>query len=131
MTDVVKHGERLTAVEQTVVELRSDWRHMRDEVHDVKQTVGKVGDNVEELLRRDASRPQQQSARAIIGTIAALFSAIGILAMFVWWFISVSPTVTELDKRVTRLDDPEMGKVNIIEERVRAVEQWRPTVYRH
>lgn len=42
-------------------------------------------------------------------------SVIGALAIFVWWFIAASPVVQDLDKRLTRLDDSDFGRMPGIE----------------
>ena len=83
----------------------------------------KVSAGVETLLERAASHPPL-SFKGVIGPLAALAGSIAMLAAFTYQFIAHSPAVT--DKRLTKLDDPEIGRVLALE---RAL-GWRTTTAR-
>jgi hypothetical protein len=42
----------------------------------------------------------------------------------VWWLIGNAPAVQDLDRRITRLDDPEIGRVPRLEKRVDTLTGW-------
>lgn len=79
---------------------------------DAMQTnVTSISKGVEELVRRDARRPEPIGLKMI----GASGTAIAATAVVVWWLIGHSPAVQDLEKRVTKLDDPDIGRVVRIE----------------
>lgn len=131
--------ERVGAVEGDVSKLRSevavlgrDVSGVKSDVNDVKNQGISILSVLQEMKIQDAARPQNTNWRTVLVTGAALFGSIGGIAAFVWWFVANSPAVQGVDKRVTRLDDPEVGKVYHLERRVDELERtqrWNPNVY--
>lgn len=122
---------RVGAVERDLVRQGEQLNQVRAEVRVVGQSVDKVGANVDELLARDAKRPDALTGRTVAATLIAAGTIVSMLAAFVWWLIADSPAVRELDRRITRLDDPEMGRVPQIERKIdRALGAWETSVRR-
>jgi hypothetical protein len=113
-TELARQGERMDGLDHRMGRLE----------HGQERTIA----GVEELLRREAARPQPTSWRTAIVTGVALVGGIGMVAGFNWWLTSVSPAMVSLDKRVTKLDDPEIGRMLRAERRLEAIEAWRTTV---
>src|SRR5262249_18861391 len=92
-TEQARQGERLEVLGHDIARVERD--------------VGKIGTGVEELLRRDATRPPPTNWRTAGLTIFSALGGVSMLVGFSWWFTSVSPAVLDLEKRVSRLDDKE------------------------
>jgi hypothetical protein len=116
--------ERVGALEGDVSRLRTDVAVLGRDVHEVKQQGTTILQAIQGLERRDASRPPPTNWRAVAATTLAIAAGIGGTATSVWWFIETSPSVRELDKRLSRLDDPEVGKIGRLQDEVR----WMPTL---
>jgi hypothetical protein len=114
-TEQARQGERLDGIDGRMDRLERD--------------VGKVGSGVDELLRRDAARPAPTSWRT--ATAASISGLLALLAGFSWWFTSVSPAVQDLDRRMTRIDDKDIGRMPRVERRVDELERWAPRVTRN
>jgi hypothetical protein len=87
--------------------------------------VGGVAAGVQTLLEREAKRGEPATWKNVGGTLAITASVLGSLAVFVWWFIEASPSMRDLEKRVMRLDDPEVGRVPRLEKEA----GWSAKVY--
>lgn len=109
---------RVGRIETSVALLGSKQDLMKSDVDAIKA-------GVQTLIERDARRPEPASWKGIAGTLGATASVVGALALFVWWFIEASPIVQRLDRRLTRLDDPEVGRVPRLEKEA----GWAPKVY--
>lgn len=103
--------ERVGALEGDVSRLRTDVAVLGRDVSDVKQQGSSILQAIQNLEKRDAARPPAPNWKAITGTSIAIAAGLGGVATAVWWFIAVSPVVQDLDRRLTKLDDPEVGKV--------------------
>lgn len=131
--------ERVGALEGDVSKLRSEVAVLGRDVSGVKSDVNEVknqGVNILSVLQEmkvsDAARPQNTNWRTVFMTGIAIFGSIGGIATFVWWFVANSPAVQGVDKRVTRLDDPEVGKIYRMERQIEdleRVQRWTPNVY--
>jgi hypothetical protein len=110
-------ARRLTHVETGHQELRGDFRLLGQQVHGLQAQVSKIDGGIEDIKGVLAKRGEPASWRAVAGTLLALGGGVGMIATFVWWFIATSPAIQSLDRRVTRLDDPELGRVHRLEER--------------
>lgn len=89
----------------------------------VQQDVKSIGTGVEKLLERDARRPEPTTLKGVAATLATAATAVGSVGFFVWWFVGTSPVIDEirtverqLETRVMRLDDPEIGRVTRLEQ---------------
>lgn len=109
---------RVGRIETSVALIGSKQDAMASQVHD-------VGAGVRTLLEREAKRPEPTTWKNVAGTLGATVSVMGALAIFVWWFIAASPIVQAIDKRLTRLDDPEVGRVPRLEREA----GWTAKVY--
>lgn len=96
--------ERLGAVERE--QARQGERMGR-----IEGDLSKVSSGVEKLLERDAMRPQPMT----LTTIAATCSAAIAIGAVVWWLIGAAPAVQSLERRIDRLDDPDIGRVTRVE----------------
>ena len=126
-TDMARQGARLDDVDRRL--------------GGIERTQELTKGGVEELLRRDAGRPQPTSWKAAATTVVTLIAGIGAIAGFSWWFVATSPAVIDLgkrldglaaaiDKRLTRVDDPEIGRLPRVEKRLDDLERWSPKVTR-
>lgn len=116
--------ERVGALEGDVSRLRTDVAVLGRDVSDVKQQGSTILQAIQNLEKRDAARPPLTNWRAVAATAFGIAGGLGAIATSVWWFIAVSPVVQDLDRRLTKLDDPEVGKVVKLE----GVFQWSPTL---
>lgn len=102
-------------LEERVDELGRDVAGLKRDVAHQAAAVAQISKGVETLLARDAARPEPMGWRTIIGTLGSVASVIAMMAFFSWWFISTSPTVLDIDRRLTRLDDRDIGRVTRLE----------------
>jgi len=132
------HEQRLSDVEREQV--RQGERLSR-----IETDVGKIGAGVDKLLER----PKGLSWGAVGGTIVATAGGLLSVAAVGWWLIGSSPAVRDLEKevaavrsdterkveaverRVDKLDDPEIGRVPRVERKVHELDQWAPRVTRY
>jgi hypothetical protein len=110
------HEQRLSDVEREQV--RQGERLGR-----IESDVGKIGAGVERLLERDAKRPQAMTFQTVAGTCVGLAAVAGV----VWWLIGSAPAVQELRDRLSKLDDPDIGRVTRVEKEL----GWQPRVTRN
>lgn len=129
--DDATFGRRLGRVE-------TDLARQGTRLDDVDRRLGEMGRvqertaaGVDELLRREAARPQPTSWRTAAATVLTMMGGLGMLATFSWWFTAQSPAVQDLDRRLTRIDDKDIGRMGRAERRLDDMERWRPTVVRH
>lgn len=113
--------DRVGSVERTVERFDVRLGHVERGVED-------VGHGVRQLLERDARRPDALTFRTVGVTLLSTGSIVAMMAAFTWWLIAASPAVQDLDRRVTKLDDPELGRVTRIEGDVRRLTGWEPQV---
>lgn len=116
--------ERVGALEGDVSRLRTDVAVLGRDVSDVKQQGGTILQAIQNLEKRDASRPAPTNLKAVGLTAISIAAGLGGVATAVWWFIAVSPVVVDLERRLTKLDDPEIGKMVRVQEQLR----WAPAV---
>jgi hypothetical protein len=135
------YDKRLGKVETELARQGTRLEDIDRRIGGMERAQDRIAGGVEELLRREASRPQPTNWRAIAVTAIALVGGIGMVASFAWWLMSVSPAVTDLarklgdlatatDKRLTRIDDPEIGRLPRAEKRLDDLERWAPVVKR-
>lgn len=133
------------ALEQRVGELETGQARQEVRLGRIESDVGKIGTGVEKLLERDARRPQAMSWATVVGACGGIAT----VAVVGWWLIGSSPAVRELhdkisdkareierqvadvNRRVDRLDDPEIGRVPTVERKVRDLEIWQPKVTKY
>jgi hypothetical protein len=118
---------RVGKVEDSITSLTSDVRVVAHDQAALRGEVSKIGAGVDELLKRDARRPQAMTWQTIGGTCGGLVA----IAAVVWWLIGAAPVVQDLDKRLSRLDDPEVGRIPRVEKKVQELDQWRPSVTKY
>jgi hypothetical protein len=105
-------------IEERVGKLELGQARQETRLERIEVDLSKVGMGVEKLLEREAKRPEPTTWKNVAGTLGATFTVIGALAVFVWWFIAASPVVLDLDRRLTRLDDPDVGRVTRVEKEI-------------
>ncbi len=103
--------ERVGKVEDGLARLSAEVRVQGHDLTSLKGDVSKIGTGVERLLERDAKRPHPMTWQTIVATCGGL----GIVAGVVWWLIGSSPAVQTLERRLDRLDDPDIGRVTRLE----------------
>lgn len=116
--------KRVGSLEDDVSKMRTDVAVLGRDVTDVKSGNTAILQAIQNLERRDASRPQPTNWKAVLLTAATIAAGIGSAATAVWWFIGTSPIVQDIDRRLTKLDDPDIGKVTRMESDMR----WLPSV---
>lgn len=93
----------------------------------VERTVDKVAVGVDKLLERDARRPDALTWRAI----AAVCGGAVTIALVGQWLIAHAPAVQDLERRVEKLDDADVGRVTRIERHIEAsTPGWNAAVVR-
>lgn len=115
--------ERLGHVETGLAGVKADVRVLGHDVAGVKADVGKIGDGVQQLLRRDAARPEPLTWKHIVGVCAGVVT----VAIVVSWLIAQAPAVRDLEARVTDLDHPKRGRVPMLEDKVEVLQGWKAT----
>lgn len=108
------------SVEDRVGALERETARHGEQLGHLSGEVSKIGVGVERLLDRDARRPSSLTWQVVAGTCGGIAAT----ASVVWWLIGASPAVTELDRRLSRLDDPEVGRVPRLEKH----NGWAPRV---
>lgn len=98
-------------LEERVGNVERDLARRGQQIDRMEVDVRDIGSGVKQLLERDARRPQALSWASIAGTCGGLAA----MAAVVWWLIGSSPAMVDLERRVTRLDDPYIGRVTRIE----------------
>lgn len=88
----------------------------------VEIDVAKVVVGIDKLLDRDARRPEY-SAR----TVLAALGCVAALAAFTWWMIEHAPSVLDHERRLTRIDDKEDGRLKRLEGRLDKLDGWTTT----
>lgn len=126
---------RVGEVERDLSHLRSDVRVMSNTLTGLQSDVSKIATGIQDLITKDARRPEPVSGRTIAGTIVATAAGLGSVATVVWWLIGTAPAVQELQTRMTKLDDRETGlvyrmdrRIDRMETRLNRIEDWVPTV---
>lgn len=109
-------SKRLSTVEAGHTELRSDFRLLNERVGGLASQVTKIGTGVEGIHDLLARRGEPTNFRAVIATVLSIGAAIGMVAGFVYWFMATSPPIQQLERRVTKIDDPEYGHLKRIED---------------
>jgi hypothetical protein len=109
----VELRERLDGVERQQDRFDERLKH-------VERTTDKTAKGVEQLLDREIHRPSATNWRSVLMVGLALMSGIASLALFVWWFVSVSPAFTSVASRVNVLEYNERASKVEIEDRTRS-----------
>lgn len=117
--------ERVGALEGDVSRLRTDVAILGRDVSDVKTQSDKILDAIKGLEKSDQARPTPTNLKTVLMTTLAIAAGLGGVATAVWWFIAVSPVVQDMDRRLTKLDDPEIGKVPTMQ---REFGRWVPAI---
>lgn len=115
-------------LEERVGLLEREQARQGEQLGQVRSEVSKVAAGVDKLLDREARRPDAMTGRTVAATLLTTGAVVSMVGAFVWWLIAQSPAVTDLEKRVTRLDDPELGRVPRLEKRIETLTGWAPQV---
>ncbi len=116
--------QRIATVETNVAVLQRDVTRMDINI------VG-IDAGVKKLLEREAGRPEPMSYSKVGATVISMVIIVGALWGFVTWLVDHSPTVQAHERRLTKIDDKEDGRLPRIENRLRLIEGWQPKVVRH
>lgn len=120
---------------ERVLEIDTDVRVLKNDVASLKGDVSEIGRGVRELISRDAKRPEPFTGKTLFYSIAG--AASGAVAMWavVTHLIGASEPVAALGKsmtaieyRLSRLDDPKDGKIATLETRMSKAESWITSV---
>jgi hypothetical protein len=114
------------SIEDRVGEVEREQARQGVELASLRGQVSEVGSDVKKLLAQEAGRPTPLTGMTILATLGSLGAAAGV----VWWLIGNAPAVQDLDRRLTRLDDPEIGRVRAIERKVDTLTGWGAKVTR-
>src|SRR5689334_15184612 len=115
--------QRLSAVER-------EQARQGAKLDGLERDVGKIAVGVERLLSDRAAAPQPLSWKTAGATLVSVASA----GAVVWGIISMSPAVNELrerlsrieasmDKRMTEVDAPKLGRLDRLDQDVRRLEK--------
>lgn len=105
-----RHGEKLS-------QLTAD-------VHAARGDVAGVASDIKQLLAREQSKPAALTGTTVAATCGSLVA----VAYVVWWLIGASPAVVALQGRLDKLDDPQIGRVTRIENRIDKLDGWAPSI---
>lgn len=94
----------------------------------VEQSVGEINVGVKSLLERAAARGDPLSWRGIAGAVVTTCAVLMALGGLVSWGIAVSPVVQDHERRLTKLDDPDVGRVTALERRMTDAKSWATSV---
>ncbi len=137
--------ERVGTLEREQARQGAKLDHLSGTVDDVKGQNVAVLAGIAELKQRG----QGLSWRAIGGTVAGTAAGLISVAIVGWWLIGSAPAVRDLkdeasaakqelkdrivavERRVDKIDDPEIGRVPVLERKVRELDQWTPRVTRY
>ena len=107
-----------TAYEQRVGRVEQEQARQGERMERIEGDVGRVAavatvnsNKLDRLLERDASRPASMTPQSVAYACCGIAS----VGAVVWWLIGASPAVQDLDRRISKLDDPEVGRVTRIE----------------
>ena len=121
--------ERFANLEKGQAKLTADFRVMSHDLAGVKTDVGELKGQGSEILRamrnletKAATQPAPFTGKVFLVTLGSIAAGAISLFLVIWAIIQASPPVADLDKRLTKLDDDETGKVTIIYEKLRALE---------
>lgn len=126
---------RVDRVERDMYEMGADVRVLKSDVSSMKGDIIRIGDGVRELISRDAKRPEPVSGKTMFG--AAVGTAAGMAA--IWTVVtfliassepvgSLRQSISKVEHRLERIDDPRDGKIAILEGRVTKTEHWITSV---
>lgn len=110
-------------LEERVGKLETEQVRQGERLGRMEADLAKTSAGVERLLERDARRPEPIGLKAASAAVGALIS----VAVIVWWLIGHSPSVLDLDKRLSRLDDPDVGRVPRLEREA----GWAPRIIKN
>lgn len=113
-------------IDSRVGKVETEQARQGERLDRMESDIHNIGEGVKTLLDRDAKRPDGMTWKSIAATCGGLLA----VAVVVAAIIELSPSVRDLDKRLSKLDDPDVGKVGTIEGRVGELEAWRPRVTR-
>lgn len=108
------HQMSQQAIEDRVSRVEQEQARQGAKLDHLSGVADRTASNVEKLLERDAKRPQALSWGGIAGTCGGLAA----MAAVVWWLIGASPAIVELERRMSKLDDPDIGRVPRLEKEV-------------
>lgn len=120
-------SSRLSTVEVGHSELRSDFRLLNERVGGLASQVTKIGTGVEGIHDLLARRGEPTNLRTVVATVLSIGAAVSMVGGFVWWFTSTSPAIQQLERRVTKIDDPGYGRLKQIEDaqrRAGLLQRW-------
>lgn len=117
-------------LEGRVGKVEREQARQGEQLDHLTKVVDKTATGVERLLEREAGRPDALTGRMVLGTLLATGTAIAMLAALTWWMIAISPAVQDLQARLTDLDHPRRGRVQLLEQRMDTLSGWRPEVTR-
>lgn len=103
--------ERLAKVEDGQARLSADVRVLSHDVVGLKTDVGQVKSGIDQLLQREARRPEPLGWKSIVAACAGLAT----VAVVGWWLVGHAPAVLDLARRLDKLDDPDVGRVPRLE----------------
>ena len=110
-------------LEERVGQVEREQARQGEKLSTIQTDVNRISGGVEKLLERESEAPQSMSWPSI----AAAAGGLATVMIVVWWLIEHSPAVQSLDKRVTRIDDKEMGLLRQVERRIDTLEGWKTT----
>jgi len=114
-------------LESRVGEVEREQARQGAKLDHLTREVGGISAGVDKLLERDAKRPQAMTWWTVFAAAGGLVS----VALVGWWLVGAAPAVQDLDKRLTRLDDPEFGRIPRVEKKIQELEAWRPSITRY
>jgi hypothetical protein len=123
--------DRVGHLEASTARLSTEVAVLSRDVSDVKTANQSILQGVNALREEGARRGEGLSWKTVVTTIVSTGSVIGMLSVFVWWFIASSPSVQNIERRVTRIDDRDIGHIHGINRRLDQLERnqgWHPQI---
>ncbi|CAN1722005.1 protein of unknown function [Hyphomicrobium sp. 1Nfss2.1] len=114
-------------LENRVGEVEREQARQGARLERIELDMSKANAGIDKLLERDQKRPQAITWPAIAGVACGLAA----VATVGWWLIGSAPAVQDLDRRLSKLDDPDIGRVRVLERRIDKLDGWQPNVVRN
>ncbi len=115
-------GERVGLVERDLSQVKVEQARQGTELTAMRGQLGDVAIGVRKLVEGDARRGPPVSVVTVLATLGSIGAAAGV----VWWLIGTAPAVVDLARRMDRLDDPQVGRVPALEQKVNTLTGWQP-----
>lgn len=134
--------ERLGTVERQMNAVSSDMKVLQHDLTGLKGEVSKFSSDftsqtntilgaLSSLERKELQRPPSMNGKAVAVAVFTFAGGMASLAAVVWWLIATAPVVQDHEKRLSKLDDPDVGRVGRLEAESSRPQPKPQVIYRY